>query len=219
MTTASLEKFTQEFNGTISSQQRIFLQEIFSAGFTCQFSTSQKKTATFWKNGIKHGFINSEIKSPKIIGYTFQAKHNPGLSFTGVSKDASPFSSSAKTKDWFEKQYSCTENTDYQFKHNPNTNLHYVYIKDLELAQKVFGISTSLCSNHIIIREETTEGFLPSWPFVKSAIDKIPHNSPTRNEILDQVEKDALAAQRVLKKNWREITNETIPRWLAAQQA
>lgn len=219
MTMASLEKFTQEFKGTISSQQRFFLQAIFSAGFTYQFKNPVKKTATFWKNGIKHGFINSEIKSPKIIGYTFQAMHHPGSSITGDGRDASPFSSSAQTKDWFEMQYSCTENTDYQFKHNPNTNLHYVYIKDLELAQKVFGISTSLRNNHIIIREETTEGFLPDWPFVKSAIDKISHQSPTRKEILDQVEKDALAAHRVLKKNWREITNENIPSWLAAQPA
>jgi len=67
--------------------------------------------------------------------------------------------------------------------------------------------------------QKSTEVFLPDWPFVKSAVDKIPHKSPTRNEILDQVEKDALAAHRVLKKNWREITNENIPRWLAVQQA
>jgi hypothetical protein len=62
----------------------------------------------------------------------------------------------------------------------------------------------------------TGDEFLPQWKHVKRAIDQIPHDSPTLDEILDQVEKDALAANKTLKKNWREITKMNIPIWIAA---
>ena len=99
----------------------------------------------------------------------------------------------------------------------------YVPISDkvgLDILSEILKfITTDSGAEKQLLQRQIAEEFLPDWPFVKSAIDKISLQSPTRKEILNQIEKDALSAHKILKKNWREITNENIPRWLAAQQA
>lgn len=60
--------------------------------------------------------------------------------------------------------------------------------------------------------------FLPDKAFTERAIAQLrqmQHESPSSDEILDQIEKMALFEKKTLKKNWREITKRIIIIWFS----
>lgn len=59
--------------------------------------------------------------------------------------------------------------------------------------------------------------FLPNKSYIERAIEcllKTKNESPSRDEILNQIEKMALSEKKTLKENWREITKRNIAIWL-----
>lgn len=69
----------------------------------------------------------------------------------------------------------------------------------------------------LLFQRKSAEEYLPDWSYVRPVIDQTPHEAPTLDEILDQIEQKARADKKVLKQNWREITRRNIPLWLTAQ--
>lgn len=65
---------------------------------------------------------------------------------------------------------------------------------------------------------ENTEEYLPDFPAVLLALHQLGNKAPTREEILNQIEKNPLPPGKVFKKDWREITKLNISLWFRAKQ-